>query len=274
VNFQGPGDDEPFRVNKRSITQLDDYKALFDGSDDAEATGEASYSSMYVSGATERIHRRLPHAKLIAILRDPVERAHSNFIMMVEQGREPLGDFAEALSREEERIRNDWGPAWHYKQLGCYFQQLRPFYNRFDADHIKICLYEDLVEDGPALMRELFAFLGVEEVFQPDLSTAHNPSGRPAFRVLTRLMRSRNPVRRGARLHDAGNARSRRAPPSVLESHAARLTVAGRSPRTSPPLPRGRVSPAGPHRARPVGLALRGRLDGLADPKSDSKNVT
>lgn len=109
MNFQGPGDDEPFRVNKRSITQLDDYKALFDGSDDAEATGEASYSSMYVSGATERIHRRLPHAKLIAILRDPVERAHSNFMMMVEQGREPLGDFAEALSREEERIRNDSG---------------------------------------------------------------------------------------------------------------------------------------------------------------------
>jgi hypothetical protein len=74
-------------------------------------------------------------------------------------------------------------------------------------------------------MRELFAFLGVEEVFQPDLSTAHNSSGRPAFRVLMRLMRSRNPVRRGARACTTLEMR---------EAVARRLQSWNRTPRGSP----------------------------------------
>lgn len=200
VNFQGPGDDAPYCINDKSITRLDEYRSLFSGAEDAKTIGEASYSSLYVPQAVERINHHLPHAKLIAILRDPAERAHSNFTMLVQQGREPLSDFSTALAQEESRINNGWGPAWHYKQLGFYHRQLRPYYDRFDPDQIKVYLYEDLVKDGHALMKDIFSFLGVDTNFRPDVSTRHNPSGRPASHFLHRLMRTQNPARALARM--------------------------------------------------------------------------
>ena len=70
------------------------------------------------------IRAHIPDAKLIAVLRNPIERAYSAWAMLLGDGREPIGEFARALDAEGGRIRRGWEPIWHYTRMGFYAQQL------------------------------------------------------------------------------------------------------------------------------------------------------
>ena len=100
---KGPGD--PIH---KAITNFDDYQAQFDGVTDEKAIGEASTSYLYRPEAPGRIHAMLPDAKLIVILRNPVDRAFSAYMHVVRDKRETSKDFAEALSKEESRKAAGW----------------------------------------------------------------------------------------------------------------------------------------------------------------------
>src|ERR687897_821943 len=69
----------------------------------------------------------IPEARLIAVLRNPADRAYSNFLHCVRTGRESIVDFAEALRAEEGRIQDNWGPLWHYKRKGFYYAQVKRY---------------------------------------------------------------------------------------------------------------------------------------------------
>jgi hypothetical protein len=197
VNFQGPKDSQ--NINAWSTTALPEYRALFDEAGAASTVGEASFTSLYVPGAAERIRRHCPDAKLIALLRDPVDRAYSNFSMNKQANLEPCDEFADALDAEETRIQAGWSPAWHYRRLGFYHSQLAHYYERFPQDQIRVYLFEEFAENTRRVVQDTFDFLGVDPTFEPDVSKQHNRSGIPGFAPLRWLMRSRNPVRAAAR---------------------------------------------------------------------------
>ena len=88
VSFQGPG---PVVKEALPICDLEEYKSLFKGTESYKAVGEASPSYLYNSQAPERIRHYVPQAKLIAILRNPVDRAYSRFLHLVREDREPGG---------------------------------------------------------------------------------------------------------------------------------------------------------------------------------------
>ena len=106
VDFCGPWD--RIEIERYSIKTLEDYKNQFQGVTDEIAIGEASPWYLYSEKAPKSIKSYIPDAKLIAILRDPVDRAYSHFSMHVMNGREPLADFTQALQEEEERILNNY----------------------------------------------------------------------------------------------------------------------------------------------------------------------
>jgi hypothetical protein len=191
--FQGPGDDE--EINRKCVTTIDAYKALFEGVADEKAVGEASSMYLYYPRTPERIRRHVPDARLIAVLRNPVERAYSSYLHCVRDRGEPLGDFAEALCEEEERIDEGWGPLWHYKTVGFYFDQLRRYFDTFDRCQIRIYLYEDLNTDAGGVLRDIFDFLDVDDSYAPDISLKHNVSGVPRSRVLHALLNKPNPIK-------------------------------------------------------------------------------
>jgi hypothetical protein len=179
------------------VTDLGDYVALFEGVTDEKAIGEASASYLYSPKAPALIKRSTPDAKIIAVLRNPVERAYSNFLHLMQVGREPLASFAEALQAEEGRTQDKWGPTWYYKQKGFYHDQVKRYFDTFGRDQAKIWLYEDLRDDPAGMMRDVFGFLGVAERFIPNVSTGHNPSGLPrneALYIWARKLSARNPV--------------------------------------------------------------------------------
>ncbi len=187
-NFRGPG-----RSSTPPITSIEDYRALFRGVTDETAVGEATPSYIYIPGAPERIRRRIPDAKLIAVLRNPTDRAYSAFLHTVRSGREPLTDFARALGEEEARIRENWHPVFHYKQRGFYYDQLRRYFDAFGPDRIGVYLYEDLRTNPLGVLRDIFGFLGVEdETFVPEMSVEYNVSGVPRNKAVHSLVRKAN----------------------------------------------------------------------------------
>jgi Sulfotransferase family len=192
LDFRGPGD----RVaNSSVVTDIEAYRALFAKASGETAVGEASPLYLYIPKARERISRYVPEAKLIAILRNPAERAYSHFSQMVRDGREPLDDFSQALGAEEGRVRDNWAFGWHYKRMGFYHAQLERYFDAFGRDQIKVYLYEDLKTDPVGVLRETFRFLDVDDAFVPDMSLKHNVSGIPKSRALHAFIRQSHPIK-------------------------------------------------------------------------------
>lgn len=190
--FRGPGDQQT--INSDSITSLADYQRLFHGVSLETAIGEASTAYLYHERTTERIRHYIPSAKLIVILRHPIERAYSSFLHMVRDGREPLADFSQALQAEQARIHDHWEHIWHYTHMGFYSVQLKRYFDTFDSGQIKIHLYDEWVTNPHQVMRDTFRFLGVDERFVPDLTLRPNVSGIPRNRLLQTVLTKLNPA--------------------------------------------------------------------------------
>lgn len=198
IGFNGPGDMTRFTF----VTERSRYEALFDGVGTERAIGEASPWYLYVEQSPERIKHHIPHARLIAVLRDPVERAYSNFLHARNEGLEPLDDFAAAMDAESERIAQNWSYRWHYKQKGFYSSQLKRYLNTFPKDNMRFYLFEDL-KQGPAdLLADICGFLDVDDTFAWETGRQFNVSSTPKSRVVADLLqrssRRLSPVLAGA----------------------------------------------------------------------------
>jgi hypothetical protein len=194
LDFRGPGDQKALRF---SITDVEAYRRKFDGVSDEKAIGESSPLYIYSPKAPGRIAHYIPDAKLIAVLRNPVERAYSCFLHLVRDGREPLDDFSQALREEEARIERNYEPGWHYKEGGFYYAQLSRYFGLFDRQRIRVYLYEDWKADPTGVLGDIFEFLEVDKRFVPDMSVRHNVSGVPRNKTLHALLTKSSPIKAG-----------------------------------------------------------------------------
>ncbi|PLS85534.1 MAG: sulfotransferase [Actinobacteria bacterium] len=220
LDFRGPRDREVLErsVNVSSVTGLEAYRGLFGGVSGEKAIGEASPLYLYSPKAPGRIRRYVPEAKLVAVLRDPVERAYSGFLMMRACGREPIADFASALREEGRRAKDNWEHSWHYKRMGFYHAQLKRYYDAFDRGQIRVYLHEDLDADTLGTLQNLFGFLGVDGTFVPDISVRHNASGARENGALPVSPAELNPRNAGLEERDLPGPQP---PPEVRSSLAA-----------------------------------------------------
>jgi hypothetical protein len=173
--FTGPGDDI---INTRSVTDPVRYSELFEGATTEALIGESSNLYLYHPDAAERIFQAIPRVKLIAVLRNPIERAFSSYLHTKRDGREPEATFAAALADEPRRIAANWGHLWHYRSVGFYGRQLRRYYDRFPREQIAVYLYEDFDRDPAGTLADMFRFLGVDPSFTPDTGLRYNVSGK------------------------------------------------------------------------------------------------
>ena len=134
--------------------------------------GEGSPSYLFHPLAPERVARLLPDARLIALVRNPVDRAFSHYQHEVALGREPLS-FEDALAAEDERLHGEeerlladptyFSHAWWnhtYRARGRYAQQLERWLAVFPRERLLILPSEDLLEDPDGTYGRVLEFLG------------------------------------------------------------------------------------------------------------------
>jgi hypothetical protein len=155
----GPGDVETWGEH---VWRRADYEALFDLAPPGTLRGEGTVFYLYDRHAHRRIADLLPKVRLVAVLRDPVERAHSNWSHLREAGLEPEADFLAACRAEPERRGAGWAHFWHYVAQGRYGEQLDHLTGLVDRERILLLRYRDLRDEPAATADSVCAFLGVE----------------------------------------------------------------------------------------------------------------
>lgn len=192
-DYRGPSDEA---TNQILITEEADYRALFANVNDSHlAYGEASPWYLYMERAAAQLYEWVPNIKLIAILRNPVDRAYSNFVQQRSSRAEPLADFEAALAAENLRIQDNWRPFWHYQALGFYDRQLSRYWEYFSRSQLRVYLYEDLRNSPNWLLRDIFEFLEVDPNVAIDYSKQYNVTYYPPNALLHSLLKDANPCK-------------------------------------------------------------------------------
>lgn len=167
------------------------YQGQFAGYAGEPAIGEATPRYLYLPDAPARIAAHLPGVQLIAVLRNPVDRAYSHYWLNKGKGKEDL-DFEEALAAEPERIAaGAHGPADRHTYLdrGRYLLQLERVCRHVPRSSLKVLLFDDLVTDPAGTYGAVCRFLGVrDDVTPPSVGVAANGAATYRSLALRRLM--------------------------------------------------------------------------------------
>lgn len=148
------------------------YEEAFDNElRDQMLLGEATPAYLFFPDIAERIHAYNPRLKLIVLLRDPVERAYSQYSMEYARGDETL-PYAAALLMEKWRLSRDrdaYEPRsptrhWGYRARGLYSQQLAVLYGCFHPTQILVLRSDALRFQHDKTLQRVFRFLGVNAI--------------------------------------------------------------------------------------------------------------
>ena len=195
---------------KYSVTGWESYQRLFADIGRAKAVGDASVRYLYTENSAERIANHYPEARIIVLLRHPVDRMYSHYHMNVHLHIEPAG-FKEALDAEDQRVGEGWGWDWHYRRVSMYADQLDRYFQHFERNQILVLDYNDFKEKPQEVASVVFAHLGVNTDFISDTSKKLFVGKSPKSRLIRSLVRDDNLLKRTAQ--------------AVIPTHTRRLVA-------------------------------------------------
>jgi len=154
------------------------YAAKFDDARPEHLVrGEICTDYLAAPPAAERMARDVPGARLMVILRDPAERAHSSYLHMVRSGWR-AGTFLDALREYPELLEH-----------GRYATQLERFRRRFPREALHVAVFDDLRADPQAFLDEVTTWLGVDAMpLDASLREARLPAGRARSASASRVV--------------------------------------------------------------------------------------
>lgn len=158
------------------------YENHFTKCKEGKIQGEFSTSYLYSKEASERIYALYPDARLIAILRNPAERAYSHYRNAIKAGEiQDTVPFEEFVQLESSVL-----------EQGLYTQQLQRYFAHFRKEQMLVLIYEDIEKDPKAFMRGIYRFLGVDETFissmlYTEVNIARTPKDVRVDRVMHRI---------------------------------------------------------------------------------------
>jgi hypothetical protein len=152
----------------------ENYLALFEDAADEKIVGESSTGYLYSKYAAREIAKFNPDAKILMVLREPVDFMHSFHSQLLRSANENEPDFRTALELEESRRKGENIPYTAtypdnllYVDQAHYADQVKRFFDAFDSRNVKVIIYEDLRADNLRVYREILQFLDVDPDFQP-----------------------------------------------------------------------------------------------------------
>lgn len=157
-HWSGPGDKHS---QQEWIWRRSEYDALWAGAAPEHLRGESTPFYLWHRGAQQRIAASLPEVRLIAVVRDPIDRAYSNWMHLWCDGLEPESDFLRAFDLADARAQRGWAPFWRYRELGLYGSQLESLLSLVERERVLVLRYRDLVDSPAATLDRACAFLGL-----------------------------------------------------------------------------------------------------------------
>lgn len=173
-------------VHRFPVKTLAEYEALFADPGDARAIGEASPLYLESPQAPGRIRELIPSARIVCSLRQPVDRAYSDYLMYLRRRGRRFDP-----SRELQPSAAWARPDSRWMQVSRYHGQLARYFDAFPREQIHVSLFDDFKHSALDLTQEVYRFIGVDPTFAPDFDTPHAPGGVPQNRMLESLLTSR-----------------------------------------------------------------------------------
>jgi len=167
------------------VSDWNDYVRLFQNVNGQTAVGEASASYLWSETAAINIASRRPDARIVMILRDPAERAFSQYLHQLAAGLIHCS-FREHIQQCLRNDRNIISAQYPLLEVGLYHNQVKRYLERFPRHHVQIYWYEEAWRDSNALLTELFQFLEVDSTYVPDTSRRSLERRAPRFPSLNR----------------------------------------------------------------------------------------
>ena len=158
------------------VSEHESYERLFDSARGEVAIGEVSPVYLQTTSSPRLISELCPEAKIIAILRHPVDRAYAHFLGRRRDGLEQRTSFEEVVRAELSGRFPDDIAFGHYLGCGRYHHFLRGYFERFPSERIRIYLFEELERNTEGLISDLFDFISVDPTYVPDAGR-HNRTG-------------------------------------------------------------------------------------------------
>ena len=171
------------------VENWEDYLRLFQGVRDENAIGEASPCYLWSPSASANIAARFPDARILMMLRNPVERAFSQYRHMLMFAKKPVS-FRQHIEAGLRWSGTRVGEHYPFLRFGLYFEQVARYLGLFPPEKVGIYFYEDFAANAAAVLQNMFSFLSVNPDFAPDFSKRHMEAFVPRSYTLKRLAKS------------------------------------------------------------------------------------
>jgi len=162
------------------IDSLQKYNSLFSGRKEEKLMGESSVSYLYYPEVPNRIKEYNPDSKIIVMLRNPVDRAFSHYLM----------DYRLGLTSEsfESEFHKKKGLNFQqYFLLGNYSSQVKRYIDVFGSENIHFIWYSDFKKDSEKQLNKVINFIGLESDFKVDFDAIHNSFTMPRNNLIRKI---------------------------------------------------------------------------------------
>jgi len=180
-------------VHGAHVEDATDYLRLFSAARPGQKLGEVCPSYAISPSAPGAIHHAAPDARIAIMVRDPVARAWSHYMMNLREGKTMERDFLREVMNDASRSPSGWGVNHQYLALGDYAPQIQRYLDLFPADHVHVYVYEHFAADPAATLRDLFRAIGVDPSIAINADERRNEAARPRHAALNHML-----VRSGA----------------------------------------------------------------------------
>ena len=156
------------------------YHNLFQEKKDAKIFGESSVSYLFYPEVPKRIKEYNTDAKIIIMLRNPVDRAFSHYLMDFRLGL--LSDEFEDVFNKKEGLKFQ-----QYFLLGNYYSQVKRYYDEFSKENVHIIWYSDFKKDAEKEIQKVFKFIGIDLDYKVNFETVHNSFSMPKNKIIRKI---------------------------------------------------------------------------------------
>ena len=177
---------------EKHIAYIEDelqYLELFRDVKNEKMIGEASTGYLYSKVAAQEIYEFDSHAKIVMVIRNPIDRAFSHWMMDLRDNDVCHKSFIDAIADDQAKKEKGWGESHLYIELGLYFEQIKRYQDVFCKDQILIMLYDDLKDNAYKFYSEIVSFLNLEPI-NIDTNKRHNAASIPKYPLMNSIIKN------------------------------------------------------------------------------------